>query len=161
MQKAIFPGSFDPPTRGHLNIVCRAAKLFDRLYVAVGSNITKKETAFTPEERVRLWQVMIKDIPNIEVVAFDGLLADFAKELNVSLIIRSLRNVSDFEHEMIQAEMNAKLGSIETLYMVAEEKHRLISSTLVREIARFGKRLHPFVPDEIEEAVFQRLSQLS
>jgi pantetheine-phosphate adenylyltransferase len=159
MKKVIFPGTFDPPTLGHLDIARRAAEIFDHVYIAVGSNIRKKKTAFSVEERIDLLRAMTSQLSNIEVVTFNGLLVDFAKQLHVHAILRSIRNVSDFDYENLQAQMNRQLGDVETLYMVADEKYRLISSTLIREIASYGKRLHAFVPKEVEEVIFNRLSQ--
>lgn len=161
MKKVIFPGTFDPPTLGHLDIVQRAAEIFDYVYLAIGHNIRKKKTEFTIEERIDLLKTMTMKIPNIEIVSFSGLLVDFAKNLEVHSIIRSIRNISDFDYESLQAHMNRQLGDIETLYMIADEKYRLISSTLIREIASYGKRLHGFVPSEIEGLIFDRLSQIS
>lgn len=157
MKKIIFPGTFDPPTVGHLDIAKRAAEIFDHVYLAIGCNIRKKKTAFTVEERIELLRTITDKIPNIEIVTFNGLLVDYAKELEVHAILRAIRNVSDFDYENLQAQMNRQLGNIETLYMVADEKYRLVSSTLIREIASYGKRLHTFVPPEIEEFIFERL----
>lgn len=157
MKKVIFPGTFDPPTLGHLDIIRRAVEIFDHVYIAVGSNIRKKETAFSVEERIEFLKILTKDISNIEVVSFNGLLVDFANQLKVDIVLRSIRNVSDFDYENLQSQMNRQLGNVETIYMVADEKYRLISSTLIREIAYYGKRLHAFVPAEIEELIFSRL----
>ncbi len=158
MKKALFPGTFDPPTLGHLDVINRAASLFDHLYVAVGHNPSKKSSVFNLSERMDLLRKIVAKHSNIEIVSFDGLVVDFAKQLNVSFLIKALRNSSDFDCEILQANMNWQLEQIETLYMVASEQYRLISSSLVREIARFGRRLHSFLPAEIEDVVFQRLS---
>lgn len=161
MKKIIFPGIFDPPTMGHLDIIKRAATLFDYVYVAVGNSILKENTAFTMEERVDLLKSITTGMKNVEVISFEDLIVDCAKRLNVQSVLRSMRNMSDFDHEDIQAQMNWHLGKIETLYMVANEEFRLISSTLIKEIARHGRRLQPFIPEAIEEKVFNRLSNLS
>lgn len=159
MKKVIFPGTFDPPTLGHLDIAQRAAEIFDHVYLAIGCNM-RKQTAFSMEERIELLKKITLQIPNIEIVTFSGLLVDCAQQLQVHAILRGIRNISDFDYETLQAHMNRQLGDVETLYMVASEKYRLISSTLIREIANYGKRLHAFVPAEIEKEVFERLSQM-
>lgn len=157
MKAAIYPGTFDPPTLGHLNIIQRAASKFDKLVIAIGENPSKVSPSFSLEERVQFLKAITIDIPNIEIVAFKGLLVDFAKSRKIDIIIRAIRTILDFENETLQAQMNRQLGDVETFYLVVDEKCRLISSTLVREIASYGKRLFGFVPPEIEEAVFQRL----
>lgn len=159
MKAAIYPGTFDPPTLGHLNVIQRAASKFDKLIVAIGENSAKVAPVFSLEERVQFFKVITANISNIEIVSFNGLLVDFAKSHGVDVIIRAIRTIFDFEHETLQAQMNRQLGGVETFYLVVDEKCRLISSTLVREIASHGKRLTGFVPSEIEEAVFHRLFQ--
>lgn len=155
--RAIYPGTFDPPTLGHLDIIERAAKQFDRLVVAVGENSAKDVPSFSVDERVQLLKTITADLPHVEVAAFKGLLVDFAKSLEISVIIRAIRTIFDFEHETLQAQMNRQLGGVETFYLVVDEKCRLISSSLVREIASHGKRLSGFIPQEIEEYVFRKL----
>src|SRR5215207_7150649 len=116
MKRVIFPGTFDPPTLGHLDVAKRAAEIFDYVYLAIGHNIRKKTTAFQIEERIELLKMITSKIPNIEVVTFEGLLVDYAKSLNVHAILRAIRNISDFDYESLQAHMNRQLGNIETLY---------------------------------------------
>lgn len=157
MKAAIYPGTFDPPTLGHLNIIQRAASKFDKLIVAIGENPAKVAPVFSLKERVHFFKIITADISNIEIVAFSGLLVDFAKSQGIDIIIRAIRTILDFENETLQAQMNRHLGNVETFYLVVDEKCRLISSTLIREIASHGKRLTDFVPQEIEEAVFQKL----
>jgi pantetheine-phosphate adenylyltransferase len=157
MKTAIYPGTFDPPTLGHLNIIQRAASKFDKLIVAIGKNPSKGTTSFSLEERIYLLEIITGTIPNIEITSFDGILVDFAQSQKVEIVIRTIRTILDFEYETAQAQMNRQLGNIETFYLVADEKYRLISSTLVREIGSHGKRLTDFVPSEIEETVFHRL----
>jgi pantetheine-phosphate adenylyltransferase len=156
MKAAIYPGTFDPPTLGHLDLVRRAAALFDRLIIAVGINPSKGAASFSATERVALLKTVTAAIPNIEITTFDGLLVDFAQAQGISIIVRAIRTIFDFEHETLQAQMNRQLGHVETLYLTVNEKYRLISSTLVREIASHGRRLHDFVPLEIEPQVFER-----
>lgn len=157
MNDAIYPGTFDPPTLGHLNIIQRAASKFDKLVIALGENPTKISPAFSLEEREKFLKTITANIPNVEIAAFRGLLVDFAKSRGIDIIIRAIRTIFDFENETLQAQMNRQLGEVETFYLVVDEKCRLFSSTLVREIASHGKRLNGFVPQEIEEAVFHKL----
>jgi len=158
MKAAIYPGTFDPPTLGHLDVVRRAASLFDRLIVAVGVNLSKSRPAFSAEERVDLFKTITADIPNVDIMIFNGLLVDFAKSQGIPIIVRAIRTIFDFEHETPQAEMNRQLGQIETMYLAVDEKYRLISSTLVREIGAHGRRLNRFIPAEIEQKVLERLA---
>ncbi len=158
MRAAIYPGTFDPPTLGHLNIIQRGSKQFDRLIIAIGKN-PAKSPLFSVEERVAFLKEITKEIPQIEICPFDGLLVDFAKSKKIDTILRAIRTIFDFENETLQAQINHKLGNLETLYLVVDEKYRLISSQLVREIAAGGKRLSDFVPPAIEAEVFKRLSQ--
>jgi pantetheine-phosphate adenylyltransferase len=157
MKTAIYPGTFDPPTLGHLNIIERAASKFDKLVIAIGENSSKKASIFSLEDRLLFLKSITRDIPNVEIAFFKGLLVDFAKSQKTDVIIRSIRTIFDFESETLQAQINRQLGGVETFYLVVDEKYRLISSTLVREIASHGQRLTSFVPPEIEEAVFYRL----
>jgi pantetheine-phosphate adenylyltransferase len=159
--RALYPGTFDPPTLGHLDIILRAASFCDILYVAVGRSISKPACAFTAEERCDLLRKVTKNLSNVEVLSFDGLLVDCAQTVKAQVIIRALRNCQDFEQETMQASMNARLADVDTIFLSANEKYRQISSTLVREIARLGspKSLLPFLPAEIEPLVFERLSR--
>lgn len=157
MKKVILPGTFDPPTLGHLDMILRSAKLFDHVYVAIGQNSRKPVPGFRLEERVELLEKITASIPNVEVISYSGLLVDCAKELEVLMVVRSIRNTVDFEEEVIQAQMNKQLGGLETLYMMPDERYRLVSSSLIREVAAHGRRLHAFVPAEIEEVIFNRL----
>jgi pantetheine-phosphate adenylyltransferase len=159
MKAAIYPGTFDPPTLGHLNIIQRAALQCGKLIIAIGENPAKMLPAFSIDERVLFLKTITKEIDNVEIYSFKGLLVDFARSQGIDVIIRAIRTIFDFEYETLQAQMNRQLGGIETFYLVIEERYRLISSTLVREIAPHGRRLHEFVAPEIEEAVFQRLHQ--
>jgi pantetheine-phosphate adenylyltransferase len=157
MKAAIYPGTFDPPTLGHLDVVERGAKHFDHFVVAVGENLSKNSPFFSVEERLKFLKHTTAGIPHVEVVSFSGLLVDFAKARGISIIVRAIRTIFDFEQETLQAQINRQLTGVETFYLFVDEKCRLISSSLVREIARHGKRLTGFVPPQIEEAVFQKL----
>ncbi len=160
MQKAIFPGTFDPPTLGHLNIVRRAAKLFDGLYVAIGENTSKPQPLFSIAERIDLLQKSTQDIPGVKVVDFHGLLVDFAREKGITTIVRAMRNYSDFESETAQAHMNQRLGELETVYLLADENYRQVSSTLIREIAKYGKDLGAFLPKDVAATIARRFADL-
>jgi pantetheine-phosphate adenylyltransferase len=150
---AVYPGTFDPPTLSHIEIIKRASKIFPKLVVAVAGDSTKK-TLFTLEERVQMMQVAAE---NVEVVSFYGLLVDFAKTNGVSVIVRGLRALSDFEYEFKMAYMNKKLNNdIETVFIPATEKENFISSSFVREIARLGGDVTHLVPPHIKKKLDQR-----
>ncbi|MBA2728504.1 MAG: pantetheine-phosphate adenylyltransferase [Parachlamydiaceae bacterium] len=159
MKKVIFPGTFDPPTLGHFDIAKRASQIFDYVYIAIGSNTLKNSPFFSLEKRVEYLKTITKTIPNIEVTTFSGVLVDFAEKLGVNAILKSLRSASDFDYENVQAQMNRHLANVETIYMVADERYRFISSSLIREIASHGKRIDAFISPEIAEDVFHGLSK--
>lgn len=143
---AIYPGTFDPITNGHIDLVARACKLFDTVIVAIAINPGKAPT-FDLQERVKLAEQSLSDITNIEVCGFEGLLVDVAKEKNAFVIIRGLRAVSDFEHEFQLASMNRKMEpDVETMFLTPAEQFSYISSSLVREIASLGGDVSEFVP---------------
>ena len=152
MRTVVYPGSFDPLTNGHLDVVERASKLFDRVIVAVVKNDDKRPM-FTQDERKRQIEVAIRGLPNVEVDAFRGLLVDFAEENQAQAIIRGLRAVSDFEFEFQLALMNRKLKEqIETIFMMPRESYTFLSSRLVKEIAGLGGDVGSFVPANVERA---------
>ena len=139
--RAVYPGSFDPITNGHLDIIFRGAKLFDELRVAVLNNVSKK-SLFSSEERIEMIKENIKEYDNIIVEPFDGLLINYAKEVNADVIIRGLRAVSDYEYELQMALANKKLyDDIETIFLVSNSKYSYLSSSLVKEIAHFDGNL--------------------
>jgi len=157
---AVYPGSFDPPTNGHIDLIGRAAKLFDTVTVAVAEN-NAKNAFFTVEERIKLLEEVTHGLPgNIEITSFNGLTVDFAKKLGANALIRGLRVVSDFEYELTMAIANKKLEpSIETVLLMPHEDCMLVSSRLVKEIAQFGGNLTQFVPDAIAERLKEKMAQ--
>ena len=151
--KAIYPGTFDPVTNGHIDIITRAAKLFPELVVAVASN-TAKRPFFTLSQRIELVQQAVGDLPGVSVVGFDSLLIHFVHEQKARVILRGLRAMSDFEYEFQLAGMNRKLSKhVETMFLTPSEDSMFISSTLVREIAVFGGDVTGFVPAVVVKAL--------
>lgn len=154
---AIYPGSFDPITLGHLDIIHRASKLFEKLIVVVMVN-PKKQCSFSPEERVDLIKKCVKALPNVEVEFSDGLLAEYAKEKNACAIIKGLRALSDFEYEFQMALTNSKLNpEVETLFLTTRAENMYLSSSMVRQIASMGGDISGFVPDIIHKQIINRL----
>ncbi len=146
---AIYPGSFDPVTLGHLNIIKRGAEIFDRLIVCVMVN-SEKVGLFTPAERVELLRRVTAELPNVEVDASQGLLADYARKRKAHVLVKGLRAVSDYESEIQMAMINSKLYSrLDTVFLYTSPKYAYLSSTVVKEMARYGADLSDFVPREI------------
>ena len=159
MRTAIYPGSFDPMTNGHLDVVQRAAKLFDRVIVAVAKN-EGKHPLFTFKERLALVKESVKDLPNVEADAFDGLLVDYVVAKNARAIVRGLRAVSDFEFEFQLALMNRKLNeNVETIFMMPKDTYTFLSSRIVKEIARLGGDVSSFVPPNVQVALKKKLKR--
>ena len=154
MNIAVYPGTFDPFTNGHKDLVQRAASnIFDKVYVCVVEN-SKKDTVFSLSERIDLAKKSIKDLDNVEVVSFNGLLVDFAAKLNAKVILRGLRVVSDFEYEFQMSSMNKKLNnSIESIFLTPSESYAFLSSSLVKEIAQLGGDISAFVSNEVKIAL--------
>ena len=159
MKTAIYPGSFDPVTLGHLNIIKRAAQCFDRVIVCVMVN-SKKHGLFTPEERVELLERCTARFPNVEVDSSDELLAAYAKRRKAHVVVKGLRAVSDFEQEVQMAVINRKLNPrLETMFLASSDKYTYLSSTVVKEMARYGADLGEFVPREIVDDVDRKMRQ--
>lgn len=155
MKIGVYPGSFDPVTNGHLDIIERASKIFDKLIVAVLVN-PNKTPVFDIDERVELLKETTEHLPNVEVKAFKGLLIDFMKQENAKVIVKGLRAVSDFEYEFQMALLNKKLEpSIETIFMMTNSKYSYLSSSMVKEVARFGGCIEDLVPEKIAKKVMK------
>lgn len=166
MSIAIYPGTFDPLTFGHLNIISRASRICDRLIVAVAEN-SGKNPLFSLEERLDMAQAQVSLIlesqnegsTNIEVAAFTGLLTEFARQNNARMIIRGLRAVSDFEYEFQMASTNKRLhAELETVFLTAPEQQHFVASSLVKEVARLGGDISSFVPEDVEQKITRKLA---
>lgn len=156
--KVIYAGTFDPITYGHIDIVARAAQLFDEVIVAVASD-TKKNVLFNANERIELAQVTLRKYANVSVRGFSGLLVNFAREMNVFTILRGLRAVTDFEYEFQLANINRKMEShMETVFLTPAEQYSYISSSMVREIAELGGDVSAFVPEEVLEKLREKFA---
>lgn len=153
MKKALFAGSFNPITLGHLDLILRAARLFNPLILGIALNHEKTKGIFTEDEVQDCLKNAVKDLPNVVVIAYKGLTVDFAKSNQVDVLIRGLRSAADIEWELSLAAANRKLSGIETLIMPGDPKFSFISSTLVREIAASGGNLSEFVPPDIEKRI--------
>ncbi|MBB6117613.1 pantetheine-phosphate adenylyltransferase [Rahnella inusitata] len=156
--KAIYPGTFDPMTNGHLDIVTRAALMFDHVILAIAASPGKKPM-FTLDERVALATQVTSHLNNVEVIGFSDLMANFAKAQGANVLVRGLRAVSDFEYEMQLANMNRHLlPTLESVFMMPSKEWSFISSSLVKEVARHGGDITPFLPQEVTQALMEKLS---
>ena len=157
MATAVCPGSFDPVTLGHVDIVRRAAKMFDHVIVAVMTN-PGKNPSFTAEERVKLLKIALRDIPNVEIDCFDGLLADYTRIKKAAAIVKGLRAVSDFEYEFQMALTNKKLNpDVETVFLTTSADFMYLSSSIVKQVASFGGDISDFVDKETLQQIKERL----
>ncbi|MFU0826879.1 MAG: Phosphopantetheine adenylyltransferase [Lachnoclostridium sp.] len=160
MRIGIYPGSFDPVTLGHLDIILRASKLVDNLIIGVLKN-SSKSPIFTSEERVEFLKMVTKDIPNVTVEAYQGLLVDFADEKNANVIVRGLRAITDFEYELQLAQTNHKLNpKVETVFLTTSVKYAYLSSSTVREIASYGGKIEQFVPECIVQPIYDKFNKI-
>lgn len=159
MSTAIYPGSFDPLTNGHLDVITRASKMFDKVIVGVLKN-SAKNAAFSTEERVDFIKRTTRNLPNVTAEGFSGLLVDFARHHNSNVIVKGLRAVSDFEYEFQMAMANkSQREEIETLFLTTSKEYMFLSSSIVKEIARYGGNLKELVPPEIEEDILNKFKK--
>ncbi len=159
MRTAVYPGSFDPVTKGHLDVIVRAAKLFDQVIVGVLHN-SAKSPLFSAEERVKILEEATKNVSNIRVQSFSGLSVDFARQCGASAIIRGLRAITDFEYELQMAQTNRVLApDIDTIFLTTSLQYAYLSSTTVKEVAAFDGDISQFVPDFVERKVFDKLKK--
>jgi pantetheine-phosphate adenylyltransferase len=158
VSRVVCPGSFDPVTNGHLDVISRAARLHDEVVVAVLINITKK-SLFTVDERVEMLGEVLKGYGNVQVATFHGLLVDFCGANGINAIVKGLRAVSDFEYEMQMAQMNYQLAKVETLFMTTNPLYSFLSSSLVKEIARYGGDVSGLVPEQVLGRLRTRLAE--
>lgn len=155
--KALFPGTFNPPTKGHRDIIFRAAALFEKLYLGIGVNTKKKSLLFNFEERKAMLETIAKPLMNVEVITFSGLVIDCVKQYEIDVMIRGLRCSDDFYSEQEMAHANLAMAGVETLFLMAHPNYVNISASLVKEIGQFGHDLSAFVPEEIADIVSQKL----
>lgn len=156
MKRAIYPGSFDPVTNGHVYIILRSSKIVDKLIVGVLNNSAKK-SLFSVEERVSMLKELTKDLPNVEVTSFDGLLVDYMREIDASIIVRGLRAVTDFEYELQIAQTNhIENTDIETIFLTTNLQYSYLSSTIVKEFASYGGDISKFVPEQFVDRIYEK-----
>jgi pantetheine-phosphate adenylyltransferase len=158
VRRAVCPGSFDPLTNGHLDIVRRASRLFDEVIVAVGTNVSKNRL-FDAEERIAMLRRACADLPNVSVEGFTGLVTTFAAERDVTAIVKGLRALSDFDYELQMAQMNSSLTGVETVFIPTSPERGFVSSTLVKEVAGFGGDVSAFVPGFVHDELKRRLTR--
>ena len=159
MKRAIYPGSFDPITFGHLDIIERSSKIVDELVVGVLNN-SAKNSLFSVEERVSMIEEMVEDFPNVKVASFDGLLVDFMKEIDATIIIRGLRAVTDFEYEIQIAQSNhVQNPDVETIFLTTNLQYSYLSSTIVKEFASYGGDISKFVPEQFIQRIYSKYNR--
>ena len=160
MSTAIYPGSFDPPTYGHLDVIRRASSIFDKVIVSVLRN-SAKTPLFSAEDRVNMLSEETSDLPNVEVMAFEGLTIEFARKCGACAIVRGLRAVTDFESELQLAQVNKVMApEIETVLLTTALEYAFLSSTVVKEFASYGSDISKFVPPSIEKRIIKRLQEI-
>ena len=159
MTRAIYPGSFDPVTLGHLDIIKRASKIFDELIVGVLNN-NSKSPLFSVEKRVKMLNDVVKDLPNVKVMSFEGLLVDFARKVDAQIIVRGLRAVTDFEYELQMSQTNTVLNeNVDTIFFTTSLEYAYLSSSTVREAAYFGADISKFVPESVVQQVYDKFEE--
>ena len=159
MTRAIYPGSFDPVTLGHLDIIKRSSKIFDELIVGVLNN-NSKSPLFSVEKRVKMLNDVVKDLPNVKVMSFEGLLVDFARKVDAQIIVRGLRAVTDFEYELQMSQTNTVLNeNVDTIFFTTSLEYAYLSSSTVREAAYFGADISKFVPESVVQQVYDKFKE--
>ncbi|HWB36488.1 MAG TPA: pantetheine-phosphate adenylyltransferase [Rugosimonospora sp.] len=158
MRRAVCPGSFDPVTNGHLDIIDRASRLYDEVIVAVLINQSKKGL-FSHEERVEMLREVTKGYPNVRVAEFHGLLVDFCRAQGAAVVVKGLRAVSDFDYELQMAQMNVGLAGVETLFMATNPLYSFLSSSLIKDVAKWGGDVTPHVPEVVAHRLAERLAR--
>ena len=158
MSRAVCPGSFDPVTHGHLDIIGRAARLFDEVVVAVGVNMSKSRL-FTPDERIAMLEEATAGIANVRVSGFEGLIVDFCRRIDAVAIVKGLRGAGDYEYELPMAQMNSHLTDVETVFLPGAVGNAFVSSSLVKEVAGLGGDVRGLVPDAVHAQLVQRLAE--
>ncbi|GAA1310201.1 MULTISPECIES: pantetheine-phosphate adenylyltransferase [Planotetraspora] len=156
MRRVVCPGSFDPVTNGHLDIIGRTSRLYDELVVAVLINVEKK-SLFTVDERIEMLTTVTKEYGNVRVEKFHGLLVDFCKQQGIPVIVKGLRAISDFDYELQMAQLNYRMSGVETLFMSTNPEYSFLSSSRLKEIARYGGDVSGLVPDLVKELLVERL----
>ena len=160
MRRAVCPGSFDPPTNGHLDIIGRAASLFDEIVVAVLVNKSKK-SLFTVEERIAMLGEIVAPYPNVKVDSFHGLLVDYCRDHDVRAIVKGLRAVTDFDYELQMAQMNQQLSGVDTLFMSTSPEWSFVASSLVKEVATYGGDVAHLLPPLVHRQLLDRIAERS
>ena len=156
---AIYPGSFDPITFGHLDVIARASKIVDRLIVGVLKN-SSKSPLFSSDERVKIISDLVKDYPNVEVVSFDGLTIEFARQEGAQVIVRGLRAITDFDYELQMAQTNRIIApELDTMFFSTSLEYAYLSSSTVKEVARYGGDISKFVPEKVAKLVMEKIQQ--
>lgn len=156
MRRVVCPGSFDPVTNGHLDIISRASRLYDEVVMAVLINI-EKQSLFTIDERIDMLVAVTREYGNVRVEKFHGLLVDFCRQQEIPAIVKGLRAVSDFDYELQQAQLNYRMAGVETLFMATNPEYSFLSSSRLKEIARYGGDISGLVPDLVEKRLIERL----
>ena len=161
MLRAIYPGSFDPVTYGHYDIICRSCKIVDELIVGVLNNKAKMPL-FSVEERVKMLKEVTKDLPNVRIIPFDGLLVDFAERMDADMVIRGLRAITDFEYELQMSQTNRKVApEVDTIFFTTSLEYAYLSSSIVKEVAQYGGDISAFVAEPVEKAIKQKFTQIN